>query len=304
MIAILFICITAVCLTGIINRTRAKLAGRKGIRFWQHLHNTLLLLRKGAVYSTTTGFIFRLGPLVYLAGILSAALFVPLGGYPALLHFEGDVVVFAYLMALARFFLVLGALDTGSSFEGMGAARETLYGSLVEPALFFIFGTLALTTGYTSFSSMFAALSAGTPETIIVTLLLAYVIIKLIQIECGRIPVDDPRTHLELTMVHEVMVLDYSGFDLALIHIGSWLKMGLLATLSGGVIASTIPYKGMTMLVIFILVGLIGVYVGFVESFRARNRLNKNATYIVTTASLALFAFLLVYIISLNISLE
>jgi len=304
MIAILFILITAVCLTGIINRTRAKLAGRKGVRFWQHLHNTLLLLRKGSVYSTTTGFIFRLGPLVYLAGILTAALFVPLGGYNALFHFEGDVVVFAYLMALARFFLVLGALDTGSSFEGMGAARETLYGALVEPALFFIFGTLALMTGYTSFSSMFAGLSAGTPETIIVTLLLAYVIIKLIQIECGRIPVDDPRTHLELTMVHEVMVLDYSGFDLALIHIGSWLKMAVLATLSGGVIASTIPYKGMTMLVIFILVALIGVYIGMVESFRARNRLNKNATYIVTTASLALFAFLLVYIISLNISLE
>jgi len=186
----------------------------------------------------------------------------------------------------------------------MGAAREALYGALVEPALFFIFGTLALTTGYTSFSSMFAALSAGTPETIIVTLLLAYVIIKLIQIEGGRIPVDDPRTHLELTMIHEVMILDYSGFDLALIHVGSWVKMGALATLAGGVIAATIPYKGITALLIPVLVALIGIYIGSMESFKARNRLNKNATYIVTTVSLALFAFLLVYIISLNISLE
>ena len=304
MIVILFILAAAVCLTGIINRSRAWFAGRKGIRFGQHLRNIQLLLRKGSVYSPTTGFVFRLAPLVYLAGILTAALFVPLGGYPALLHFEGDVVVFAYLMALSRFFLVLGALDTGSSFEGMGAAREALYGALVEPALFFIFGTLALTTGYTSFSSMFAALSAGTPETIIVTLLLAYVIIKLIQIEGGRIPVDDPRTHLELTMIHEVMILDYSGFDLALIHMGSWIKTGILATLAGGVIAATIPYKGMTALVIFVLVAGIGVYIGFIESFKARNRLNKNATYIVMTASLALFAFLLVYIISLNISLE
>ncbi|MDL2230565.1 NADH-quinone oxidoreductase subunit H, partial [Alistipes sp. OttesenSCG-928-L06] len=297
MIAILFILLAAVGLTGIINRTRARLAGRKGIRFGQHLYNVRLLLRKGSVYSTTAGFIFRLAPLVYLAGILSAALFVPFGGYKALLHFEGDVVVFAYLMALSRFFLVLGALDTGSSFEGMGAAREALYGALVEPALFLIFGTLALLTGYTSFSSMFAALSAGTPEAIIVTLLLAYVIIKLIQIEGGRIPVDDPRTHLELTMIHEVMILDYSGFDLALIHLGSWVKMGALATLAGGVIASTIPYKGMTALVVLVLTAAIGVYIGFVESFKARNRLNKNATYIVTTVSLALFAFLLVYII-------
>ena len=304
MIAILFILIAAAGLTGIINRTRARLAGRKGIRFGQHLYNAVLLLRKGSVYSTTAGFIFRLAPLVYLAGIVSAALFVPFGGYSALFHFEGDVVLFAYLMALSRFFLILGALDTGSSFEGMGAAREALYGALVEPALFFVFGTLALMTGYTSFSSMFAALGAGTPETVIVTLLLAYVIIKLIQIEGGRIPVDDPRTHLELTMVHEVMILDYSGFDLALIHIGSWVKMGALATLGGGVIAATIPYKGLTALLIPVLVVCIGIFIGCIESFKARNRLNKNAIYIVTTTSLALFAFLLVYIISLNIVLE
>lgn len=304
MIAILFILAAAAGLTGIINRTRAWLSGRKGIRFGQHLRNVQLLLRKGTVYSSTAGFVFRLAPLVYLAGIVSAALFVPMGSYPALLHFEGDVVVFAYLLALSRFFLILGALDTGSSFEGMGASREALYGALVEPALFLIFGTLALMTGYTSFSSIFAALSAGSAETIIVTLLLAYVLIKLIQIEGGRMPVDDPRTHLELTMIHEVMILDYSGFDLALIHIGGWLKMGILATLAGGVIASAIPYKGMTAAVICVLVVLIGVYVGFAESFRARNRMNRNAAYILTTVSLALFAFLLVYIITLNITLE
>lgn len=301
MIAIIFILTAAVCLTGIINRTRAWMSGRKGIRFGQHLLNVQLLLRKGTVYSSTAGFVFRVAPLVYLAGIFTAALFIPLGSYHSLFHFEGDVVVFAYLMALSRFFLVIGALDTGSSFEGMGAAREALYGALVEPGLFFIFGTLALMTGHTSFSSVFAALGAGTAEGVIVTLLLAYVIIKLIQIEGGRIPVDDPRTHLELTMIHEVMILDYSGFDLALIHMASWIKMGALATLAAGVIASTIPYAGMTALVVFVLVAAIGFYIGFVESFRARNKLSKNPTYIVTTTSLALFAFLLVYIISLNI---
>jgi formate hydrogenlyase subunit 4 len=303
MIAILFILLAAAALPGIINRTRARLAGRRGIRFSQHLHTVRLLLRKGSVYPATAGFIFRLGPTVYLGGLVAAALFVPLGAFPSLLHFEGDVVVFAYLVALSRFFMILGALDTGSSFEGMGAAREALYGALVEPALFFLFGTLALMTGYTSFSAVFAALSAGTPETVIVTLLIAYVLIKLIQIECGRMPVDDPRTHLELTMLHEVMVLDYSGFDLALIHLGDWLKMGALATLSAGVIASTLPYRGMTTAVIGVIVAGIGVYIGFTESFRARNRLNRNPTWIATVVSLALFAFLLVYIIKLNINL-
>jgi formate hydrogenlyase subunit 4 len=304
MVAIVFVCLTTLALTGIINRTRARLAGRKGIRFGQHLYDVALLFRKGSVYGATAGFVFRLAPLVYLGGLLTATLFVPLGEDHALFHFEGDVVVFAYLMALSRFFLVLGALDTGSSFEGMGAAREALYGALVEPALFFIFGTLALMTGYTSFSVMFAALGAGTPETIIVTLLLAYVIIKLVQVEAGRIPVDDPRTHLELTMVHEVMILDYSGFDLALIHIGSWLKMGILTTLASGVIAGTIPQAGVRFPVFLVIAALIGVYIGGIESFKARNRLSRNTTWIVTTVSLALFAFLLVYIIQLNIRLE
>jgi formate hydrogenlyase subunit 4 len=293
-----------VALIGIINRTRAWFSGRKGIRFGQHLHNVRLLLRKGTVYSSTGGFVLRIAPPLYAAGIAAAALFVPLGASGALLHFEGDVVVFACLLALSRFVLILGALDTGSSFEGMGAAREALYGALIEPALFFIFGTLALMTGCTSFSAMFAALSAGTPETVIVTLLLAYVLIKLIQIEAGRIPVDDPRTHLELTMVHEVMILDYSGFDLALIHIGSWIKTGALATLAAGVIAGTLPHAGARFPVLLALVALIGAYIGGIESFKARNRLSRNTTWIVTTVSLALFAFLLVYIIKLNINLE
>ncbi len=304
MIAILFILLAAATLPGLINRSRAWLSGRRGIRFGQHLRHVQLLLRKGTVYGSTTGFVFKLAPLVYAGAIATAALFVPLGGWPALFRFEGDVVVFAYLLALSRFALILGALDTGSSFEGMGAAREALYGALVEPALFLLFGTLALMTGYTSFSAIFAALGAGSPETIIVTLLLAYVLIKLIQVEGGRMPVDDPRTHLELTMIHEVMILDSSGFDLALIHLAGWLKMGMLATLAGGVLAGAIPYRGATAAVIAASVVLIGLYIGFVESFRARNRLNKNATYILTIASLALFAFLLVYIIKLNIYLE
>lgn len=304
MVSFLFILIAAVCLPGIINRTRAILAGRKGLRFTQHIRNVQLLLNKGAVYSTTTGILFRVVPAVYLGAILVAALFVPLGEYNSVFHFPGDVVVFAYLLALSRAAIILGALDTGSSFEGMGASREALYGALVEPAMFFIFGTLALATGYTSFSSVFQALSAGTAEMIIVTLLLGYVIVKLILTECGRIPVDDPRTHLELTMIHEVMILDYSGIDLALIHIANWIKMAALATIAAGIIASTLEYAGMTALLVCVFVALIGVFVGILESFKARNRLNRNATYILTVVALALFAFLLVYIISLNINIE
>ncbi len=304
MASFLFILIAALCLPGIINRTRAVLSGRKGIRFFQHLRNVRVLLGKGSVYSTTTGFVFRAAPVVYLAAILTAILFVPLGGYGAIFSFDGDLVVFAYLLGLSRLAILLGALDTGSSFEGMGAAREALYGALVEPALFFVFGTLALMTGQTGFSSVFKALSASSPEMIIVTLLLSYVLVKIIIVESGRIPVDDPRTHLELTMVHEVMILDYSGVDLAMIHLASWIKTAALATVGAGIIASTTRYAGASALLIFIFVALIGIVIGTLESFRARNKLSKNPTYIVTTVSLALFAFLLVYIVSLNLHIE
>ena len=304
MISFLFVLTAAVFLTGIINRTRALLSGRKGVRLFQHLYNVRLLLSKGAVYSPVTGALFRAVPAVCLAASVTAALLVPMGPYPALLHFEGDMVAFAYLLALSRAALILGALDTGSSFEGMGASREALYGALIEPGLFFFFGTLALMTGHTSFTSVFGALGAGTPEMVVVTVLLAYILVKVVLVEGGRIPVDDPRTHLELTMVHEVMELDYGGVDLGLLTVGSWIKTASLATVAAGTIASVFDQGGASALTVCALVAAVGVIVGTVESFRARNRLNRNATYIVTVSALALFAFLLVYVLSLNLNIE
>ena len=132
--------LAALAIPGLINRTRALLAGRKGIRFAQHLYDVRLLLRKGAVYSPTTTAVFRAAPSVTLGTALVAALFVPVGDLPSALSFEGDLIAFAYLLALGRVALILAAMDTGSSFEGMGASREALYGALVEPALMLVFG--------------------------------------------------------------------------------------------------------------------------------------------------------------------
>ena len=147
----LLLLLVALAIPGLINRTRARLAGRKGIRFTQHLHNVRLLLNKGAVYSTTTSTLFRAAPSVYLASAIIAALLIPVGDLWPLISFDGDLVAFAYLLALGRMALILAAMDTGSSFEGMGASREALYGALVEPALMLTFGTFALLMGFTSF---------------------------------------------------------------------------------------------------------------------------------------------------------
>ena len=204
----LLLLLAALAIPGLINRTRARLAGRRGIRFTQHLRDFRLLLRKGAVYSTTVSPLFRAAPSVCLGSALLAALFIPVGDLPPLLSFDGDLVAFAYLLALGRTALILAAMDTGSSFEGMGASREALYGALAEPALMLVFGTLALLSGHTSFAALFTGDTAGDAQQAVVLLLAAYLLLKLVFTESGRIPVDDPRTHLELTMIHEVMCLD------------------------------------------------------------------------------------------------
>ena len=236
----LLILLTAVCIPGLINRTRAVLAGRRGIRFAQHLYDVRLLLRKGAVYSTTASALFRAVPSVYLGSAIVAALFIPVGELKPLLSFDGDIVCFTYLMALGRFALILGAMDTGSSFEGMGASREALYGALVEPALMLTAGTLALLAGHTSFARIFAEAATGDLQLTVLLVLTAYVLVKIVFTESGRVPVDDPRTHLELTMIHEVMCLDYCGTDLGMIKIAGWLKTAALSMLAADAVTAAL----------------------------------------------------------------
>lgn len=298
----LLLLLAALAIPGLINRTRACLAGRRGIRFAQHLYDVRLLLRKGAVYSPTTTTLFRTAPSVYLGAALLAALFIPVGDLRPLLSFDGDLVAFAYLLALGRTALVLAAMDTGSSFEGMGASREALYGALVEPALMLSFGTLALLAGHTSFAAIFAADATGDAQLTVVLLLAAYVLVKIVFTESGRVPVDDPRTHLELTMIHEVMCLDYCGVDLAYIKIAGWLKTAALSMLAADAVAATLcPHWWAAAPLAVVITGL---SVGVIESTQARNKLSRNTTFILTIAALAALVFFTGYLLQLNIGIQ
>ena len=299
---ILLLLLTAAAIPGLINRTRARLAGRKGIRFLQHLHDVRLQLRKGAVYSTTTSALFRTAPSIYLAATLVAALFIPVGDLRPLLSFDGDLVAFAYTLALGRFALILAAMDTGSPFEGMGASREALYGALVEPALLLVAATLALLTGYDSFAAIFACDAGSGLQHAIVLLLAAFVLMKIVFTESGRVPVDDPRTHLELTMIHEVMCLDYSGIDLAMIKIAGWLKTAALSLLAADVAAA--PLGGRWWIAAPLAVLLTGLSVGVVESTQARNKLVRNTTFILTVAAMSALVFFTAFLLRTNIVLR
>jgi len=281
-------------LLGVVNRVKSRFAGREGPPLWQLYVDLARLVRKGAVYSRTTTWVFRAGPVVGLAAVASAGLLMAFGGAPAVLSFAGDFVLFAYLLGLARFATVLAALDTGSSFEGMGAAREVTFSALAEPALFLCLIILARATGSLSLTGMLGpALPLAWAQAAPALLLAAIALFVVALAENARIPVDDPNTHLELTMIHEVMVLDHSGPDLALILYGASLKLFLFAALFVRLVLG-FSVQGVAGLGVF-LVGLLGfaALVGVVESIMARLRLIRVPQLLVGASVLSAFGLVL-----------
>jgi formate hydrogenlyase subunit 4 len=280
-------------LLGVINRTKAVFAGRKGPPALQLYYDLWKLLHKGAVYSRTTTWLFRAGPVASLAAFLTALALLPFGGVPALLYFPGDFLAFAYLLGVARFFLVTAALDTGSSFEGMGGSREVQFSALIEPALLLSLAAVAHETKRDSLSAITTALSPEIWAGAALTLALVSVaMIVIVLAENCRIPFDDPNTHLELTMIHEVMVLDHGGPDLAFILYGASLKLWLLGTL---LLNLVLPQTGLVLGTLVSLAGLfvLAVLVGVVESCMARLRLVRVPQLLVGASALAALAFVL-----------
>ena len=274
LLPVLLALICAPLLSGIINRIKAYYAGRKGRPLLQLYFDLFKLLQKGEVISRTTTWVFAAGPSVYLSTVICALLFVPFGTVRAPLGFTGDFILMAYLMAFGRFALVLAALDTGSAFEGMGASREASFSALAEPVMFLCFlalggGTLPSLHAFCQNASM-QIWTLSRPE----LLLIPVVLFVLLLVENCRIPVDDPNTHLELTMIHEVIILDHSGPNLAFILYASSLKLWLFALLLVNVLAPAFPDNAL-MEFALILAGIFGTaaIVGVVESCMARLRL-------------------------------
>ena len=290
MLSILLITLAATFFTGIIIRTKSIASGRKGPGIFQPIKDVIRLFRKGAVYSEMTSFIFQMMPVVYFASVFVALLLVPFGQSKGILSFSGDFVFFAYLLGIGKFFSIIGAMDTGSSFEGMGASRESLYSMLAEPALFILMGSLSLLTGYTSFQEIFAALHLGSSISYALAVLAAFVFLLIAMIENSRMPIDDPKTHLELTMVHEVMILDNSGFDLGLILSAGYLKFAIYGTIIFNLFSGTIAYE-YAIPMFFAIQAFLAFVIGMIESFMARFRMSHNAQYIVVLSSVSLLVF-------------
>jgi formate hydrogenlyase subunit 4 len=281
-------------LLGVIAKTKALFAGRVGPPFLQPYCDLVKLFRKGSVFSTTTTWVFRAGPIVGLVTAALAVLLIPLADESAPLSFTGDLILLAYLLGLGRFFTASAALDTGSAFEGMGAAREVTFACLAEPAFFMGLLVLAKLSGSLRLATMLGSglaahwLTAGAALALV---LISWFIVLLA--ENSRIPFDDPNTHLELTMIHEVMVLDHSGPALGMILYGAGLKLFVFAALVVRLAApaTSSPWLDWPIFVAGILV--VAVAVGVVESNMARLRLTHIPTLLVAACLLSAFGIIL-----------
>jgi formate hydrogenlyase subunit 4 len=282
-------------LLGVINKTKALFAGRVGPPLFQAYYDLIKLVQKGSVFSTTTTWVFQAGPVVGLVTTLIAILLIPLGHTDAPISFTGDLILFAYLLGLGRFFTATAALDTGSSFEGMGAAREVTFACLAEPAFFLGLAALAKLSGSLELATMLGSsipanwTMAGASMSLV---LLSWFVILLVE-NC-RIPFDDPNTHLELTMIHEVMVLDHSGPAFGIILYSAALKLFLFAALIVRLAAPVATGYAWIDWPIFIA-GMLAVSatIGVVESMTARLRMTHIPVLLVAAGLLSAFAVIL-----------
>ncbi len=291
---ILIVLFVPFLMLGIIKKTKAFWGGRYGASIFQPLYDFVKLMKKDFVISKTTSGVFRITPVIVIASALFAALFVPLASSSAIINIEAGFVVFAYVLSFSKFFSLIGAMDTGSSFEGMGASREACFTTIVEPAFFMLLASIMALSGNYTFDALGKIVENSGGYGILICIFALLVLFIMILTEGSRVPVDDPATHLELTMIHEVMILDNSASDLALITWASGIKMLLLSSLIAAIVipqglsmwASAAAYLG--------LMFLISVIIGTIESATARIRMSHVFEFIFIMSSFALIVLSLV----------
>ena len=279
--------------SAVILKVKAFFGGRKGPPLLINYYTLSKLFRKGSVYSASTTVIFKLGPMVSLCTAAMVLMFLPVAGRPALFSFGGDVILLLYLMGLGRFFTIAAAMDTASPFEGMGAAREAYFPIFCEATLFMMLVLFHMLTGDLRLEAFFGGTqpsglwhASGSPMLFVVIALFIVLIT-----ENSRVPVDDPATHLELTMIHEAMVLDHSGPDLAFIELGACFKLFFYAALVTRLVCPVAMDSSLADAVFFFFaLALVYALVGIIESVMARYRMDKVPQFVLTSFALVFFA--------------
>lgn len=302
---LLLILASAPLVGGIIKKTKARFQRRQGASVVQPYYDLVKLLRKEVVVSSVASWLFRVTPYLVFASTLVIALLVPMVVTPVPLHWIGDIITIIYLFALGRFFVALVGLDTGSAFGGLGSSREMSIASIIEPAMMLAIFTAAVTAGSTNLSIIVERLSSTPASMMNPAHLLAFSGLFIVTIaETGRIPIDNPATHLELTMIHEAMILEYSGRYLAFIEWASQMKLVIfLALLANmffpiGMATTWSPWAlAVGSVAFFSKVIVLAVIVAVIESTNAKLRLFRVPELLMVAFILSLLALILYFIV-------
>lgn len=279
---------------GIIKKTKTFWAGKKGPSVFQPLYDFIRLMKKDFVISKTTSVVFRIAPTITFSTVLFAGLFVPLASGSALINIPAGLIVFAYTLALGKFASLISAMDTGSSFEGMGASREACFSTIVEPAFFMVIASIMALTGNYTFGALSNIISSAGSYGVLIIIFSIVVLFIMMLTEASRVPVDDPATHLELTMIHEVMILDNSGSDLALFSWANSIKLLLLSSLIANMIIPSTIEGWLAVLLYLLIMFIISIIIGTVESGMARIRMSHVFEFIFIMSSISLVVLSLI----------
>jgi formate hydrogenlyase subunit 4 len=279
---------------GFINKQKALFTGRIGAPVLQPYYELAKLIRKETIRAAHASFVSGIAPVVNIVAVFVAAAMIPVAFAQPLISFPGDIILFAYLFGLARFFQILAAMDIGSSFEGMGAAREATFAVFAEPIFFFTIGSVAFVSDHTSMFDIFNSIKLANVSYIIFIIVCSISISILAIAECSRMPVDDPNTHLELTMIHEVMILDNSGFDLFLYQYASQIKLFIYAVLQTSFFypfgVKSYPFG---ILIFVVVIFVLSTVLAVVETITARYKMKNIPQYLLFATAIGVLNLLI-----------
>ncbi len=304
-IQLLVMLFLAPLVNGIIKKTKARLQNRRGASIIQPYFDLAKLLRKEVVIPVTSSWIFRVTPYIAFASTLAIVLLVPTIFAPVPFHWVGDIITVIYLFAIARFFVALAGIDAGSAFGGLGSSREMSIASIIEPAMMLAIFTVAVTAGSTDLSIIVNRLSTTPASMVHPSHVLAFIGLFIVTIaETGRIPVDNPATHLELTMIHEAMILEYSGRYLAFIEWASQIKLLIFLSLLANMfvpIGMAADVSSISLIIgiaaFTIKVFVLAIIVALIETLNAKLRLFRVPELLMVAFVLSLIALILYFII-------
>ena len=279
---------------GLVNKLKAIFTGRLGAPVLQPYSDLKRLFRKETINANSSSFISAISPIINLVAVIIAAAMLPIGFERPLISFEGDIILFAYILGLARFFQILAAMDIGSSFEGMGASREAAFAVFAEPIFFFTIGSIAFISGLTSIYEIYHSIRLDNVTYIVFIIVCSISVFILAVTECSRMPVDDPKTHLELTMIHEVMILDNSGVDLFLYQYSSYIKLFIYAILETSFFYPFGIRSYTVAIVIFVVViTALSISLAIVETITSRFKMKSIPHYLLFATAIGILNLLI-----------